>query len=149
MKFVNHPPSPWNLSPLPHLLGPNSKEIWRKCEGIWRKYEENMTLNLPKLSASWGDKSGKLRPVIVLRGIWKNSELYNWGKYENCEPPPPPENLSPSDPPFGPIFWKNIQKNEGDMKEIWRKYEGHILFFFFSLRKYDPESTKAKCDLTR
>ena len=35
-----------------------------------------MTLNLTKRGASWKDRRGKFRPIIGLRGIWKNSDLY-------------------------------------------------------------------------
>ena len=100
---------------------------------------------------TWGkfrpitDLRGKFWPIIDLGGIWKNSELYSWSKYDIYEVPPwhlsaPPSFFSPSS------FWiqmlkkykeniknmKKIQRNMkkiwGNMKELWRnmkEYEGY------------------------
>ena len=47
-----------------------------------------MILNLPKRDANREVICEKLRPIIGLRGTWKNFELYPWGKYEIFEAPP-------------------------------------------------------------
>ena len=85
------------------------KEIWRNLKNIRR----NMILNLPKQGASREDMCWKFRPIVGLRGTWKNSELDPWDKYEICESFPL-EISSPSLPLF------RLNENMKNMREIWR-----------------------------
>ena len=125
--------TPWNRPPLPPFVP--------KC---WR----NMNLNLLKRGASREARCGKFRPIIGLRGIWKNSELHPWGEYEICEGITSNLWVPSSPPPYEPKCWRNMKRIEGIMKEyylestearyessreVWEKFEPLEIAHTYSL----------------
>ena len=92
-----------------------------------------MTLNLPKRSASREDRCGKFRPIIGLRGTWKNSKLYPWSKYEICKPTPVSVPLTTS------FRAQMLKEYEGNMKKFLFKGESKHYFLILMQLIYITE----------